>query len=287
MRNLLLGVFIWCFSAMAMGADLFVTPQWVKDHSKELKIVDARGNGYVLGHIKKAINVKWQQLSNMEAKFSSDQWGTVLSKDKLKKELDQLGLSIDDKIVIYGKVPGWGEEGRILWTLKKAGFKNLYILDGGIEAWSNSNGEKEYFASTFKKVENKDLVMDESTTITTKELIKEYKDLVIIDTRSPEEYNGAIKYKEARGGHLVGAINVPYTELFNEDGKLKKEDEIKDLFSSKGIKLEKGKKYVTYCTAGIRSGYMQVVLENMGFSVRNYDSSFYAWAGREDLQLAK
>lgn len=44
-------------------------------------------------------------------------------------------------------------------------------------------------------------------------------------------------------------------------------------------------KIVTYCTAGIRSAYMQLILEMCGFeNSMNYDESYYRWCACQDVE---
>lgn len=122
--------------------------------------------------------------------------------------------------------------------------------------------------------------------ITTEELKKNYDQYKIIDVREKEEYDGATKYGEARGGHLPNAINITFNQLYNEDGTIKSSKEIEKILEKAGIK--KDDRIVTYCTAGIRSAHMTLALENAGYkNVQNYDASFYEWAGDEVNKLEK
>ena len=76
---------------------------------------------------------------------------------------------------------------------------------------------------------------------------------------------------------------MKYTDLFNKNGTLKSNDQLTKLFEDAG--LSKDDKIVTYCTAGIRSAYTQLVMDMCGFkNVKNYDGSFYRWAKVEDVE---
>lgn len=60
---------------------------------------------------------------------------------------------------------------------------------------------------------------------------------------------------------------------------LKEEAEKEDVGFSKDDQI------VTYCTAGIRSGYMQLILEMCGFgNSKNYDESYYRWCAVEEVE---
>ena len=55
------------------------------------------------------------------------------------------------------------------------------------------------------------------------------------------------------------------------------------MFEEAGI--AKTDKIVTYCTAGIRSAYMQLILEMCGFeNSMNYDESYYRWSASQEVE---
>ena len=119
--------------------------------------------------------------------------------------------------------------------------------------------------------------LDESHNIMTEELQANYDDYKIVDVRTEKEYDGAVLYDEAQGGHLPGATLISYVDLFEADGTLKDNETITAMFEEQGI--EKDDKVVTYCTGGIRSAYVQLILEMCGYEYTyNYGQSFWRWA---------
>ncbi|AMP20094.1 hypothetical protein AZF37_01890 [endosymbiont 'TC1' of Trimyema compressum] len=115
---------------------------------------------------------------------------------------------------------------------------------------------------------------------------RDLKEVQIIDTREKDEYDGAVKYGEKIGGHIPEAINIPFSTLFNDNGTLKSNSDIETILTEAGI--TKDKKVVSYCTAGIRSAYMTIVLEMLGYSDSlNYDDSFYSWAASSSSEVIK
>lgn len=274
--------------------DYLVDVQWLEENidDENLVIIDARGQkAYDSKHIKNAIPVAWQGLSDMTGKPGDLNWGTVGSdKENLSKLIGSLGINEEKKVVIYAAAQnGWGDDGRVMWTLAKAGLDNVRLLNGGMDYFSKNVDaqllESEAHEPIAVNFEVKEI--NEEGNITIDELMKNYSDYKVLDTRAQDEYDGAQKYGEARGGHLPGAILAKYTDLFREDGRLKDKAELEKYFSEE-LKLNKEDKIVTYCTAGIRSGYMQIVLEMAGYeNAKNYDGSYYEWAGREETEVEK
>jgi thiosulfate/3-mercaptopyruvate sulfurtransferase len=268
----------------------FVNSQWLKNNieREDVLVLDARGEEpYKEGHIPGAVEITWQGFSNMNGALGTDDWGTVLEEKDLAKKLAEYGVSSGKEIVVYANTTkGWGEDGRIVWMLRRAGLKNSKILDGGYGVWKSNGYEvsKELVTPVPSTVEM--LELSETSNIGTADLKSKLGEVVIIDTRELDEYEGAAKFGEARGGHLPGSVKITFNEFLTEEGTLKTPVEIKAILDENGI--NKDDEIVTYCTAGIRSAHMQIVLDAMGYNnSKNYDSSFYAWAGAPELELVK
>lgn len=264
--------------------------KWLSENlkSKDVLILDARENkDYAKGHIPGAINVAWQGFSNMEGKPGDKGWGVVLSDDKLSEKLSAIGVDKNKTIVIYcNSKKGWGEDGRFVWMLKMAGIENAKMLNGGFNFWESSKYEVSTevaspVASSFKIEKS-----NKADTINTEELNAKLDKVKILDSREKNEYEGAVNFGEARGGHIPGAISLPFNSLLKEDGTFKSADEMETIFKTAG--LNKEDEIVTYCTAGIRSAHLALTLRMMGYNnVKNYDESFYTWAKDESLKIEK
>ena len=150
-------------------------------------------------------------------------------------------------------------------------------MDGGWTALKDAGIETQNGGSTPKKTRVKIDRIRKDHTVSTEDLQKNYKKYKIIDVRTDAEWKGATKYGEAKGGHMPGAVHVRYTDLFREDGTLVSKKDVEKMMRDAGI--SKNDYIVTYCTGGIRSAYMQLVLEMCGYPhTYNYDQSFWRWA---------
>lgn len=271
----------------ALKDTVFVSAAWLKDNLKNVVVIDVRKDSeYAGGHIPGAVNAIWQYFSDIKGKPGDANWGILLSQDQLTAKIGALGINNEKSVVIYGQPPAWGEEGRVLWTLKTAGIKNAKILEGGISAWKALQGEIIKDAVTPMAAKYETASLDTSLNATTDWIVANQKKIKIIDVRSPKEYAGATDFGEARGGHLPGAVNIPFEGLFNKDGAVKSSAEIKQMFT--GACLTPDDEIVLYCTKGIRSGYMALMMRMVGFSkAKNYDASYYEWAGNKSLPIEK
>jgi len=271
----------------AQKATLMVDVQWLKDNLDKVIIVDSRPDTeYNKGHIPGAVNATWQSWCDMQGKPGESGWGVVLPKDELSSKIAALGISGEKPVIVYAQPPGWGEDGCILWMLKMAGVENAKMLDGGYAAWEAAGNDTSEEAVKPTAAAFKIAKLDENLTASTEYIKNNLGKVKIIDSRSDKEYKGATDYGEARGGHLPGAISIPFENMFNQDNTLKNSEQLKQMFTKAGLKPDD--EIVTYCTAGIRSGYMALVMRAVGFEkARNYDASFYEWAGNMSLKVEK
>lgn len=254
--------------------------------SENVIFVDCTGSSDK-GTVKGAIATSWQELCTCSDEYGAagdDSWGKIPEPDDLAKRLGALGLDKSKEIITLGHtLDGWGEDARIAWELRAAGYENVKIVDGGIDALLAAGAEKQSGGSEPVPCEVTVDKINMTHVMETSELAKNFDQYKIVDVRTEKEYNGATKYGEAKGGHIKGAAFVPYLDLFNSDGTLKPNDEIVSMFEEQGV--EKTDNVVAYCTGGIRSAYTQMVLEMCGYeNTYNYDQSYWNWCVNNDVE---
>ena len=264
--------------------DYYVDAAWLKDNLDDVTLIDARSDKeYAAGHIKGAINITWQSLSNMAVKQGEKGWGVVLGKEALGSKLASFGIAEDQKIIIYNDPKGLGEEGRVYWMLKIAGLEDVKMLNGGITQWNKNGGKSTTEATKISASDFKIDKYDDSRIATTDEVKEKLGKAVLLDTRSVEEFKGATNHGENyKGtpalGRIPGAISLPYSNLYDPDGTLKSIKDIVAILDELGV--EKDDEIITYCTVGIRSGFTAEILRMCGYeNVKNYNGSFSEWAG--------
>ncbi len=264
--------------------EILVTTEWVQDHHTDPKVrivevdYDPTAN-YALGHAPNSILWDWKKDLNDQVKRD------ILSKEQLEELLARSGIGTDGKIVLYGDFNNWFAA-YAYWDLTYYGVKNVFLMNGGRKKWIDEDRPVTKDVPTFPRTAYKvpgpnealRAYMDYVKNAATK------KDKVLVDVRGPKEFTGEItappEYPNEhaqRGGHIPGAQNIPWAQAVKEDGTFKSADELKQLYTSKGVTPEK--EVITYCRIGERSSHTWFVLKYLlGYpNVRNYDGSWTEW----------
>ena len=247
-----------------------------------LTIIDARTTGYDEGHITGAVNMLFNDPDYVDDSMK------LKPVAELESVLGELGLTRDMIFVIYDDTTAsFGAAGRIFWMLEYLGCPNVHVLNGGWDKWSADGRPTETTpntlpAATFTSDVQEDTLME-------KDYLEDRlgdDDFVVVDSRTDEEFNGWTLYGESRGGHITGAIQIPYEWFFKEDKTFLDVAELKELFESKGITTDK--EVTSYCMIGIRSGFIYFVLRTLGYPrVSNYDGSIVEWSADSSLPMDK
>lgn len=260
-------------------ANYYVDVPWLQANLDKVVILDARAEKeYKNGHIPGAINVPWQSLSNMKPKQGEPGWGVVLAADQLAAKLGEFGIDGKKPVVVYNDPAGLGEEGRVLWMLRIARIDDSRMLYGGWPAWKAVDGKVTKDVPPVTPVKFTIASPDNSRLATTDYLKTRQNTIKLVDARSPEEYKGQTDHGEKQRGHIPGAIHIHYRDTYTDDGYAKSIPELKKIFTEAGLNPQDD--IVTYCTVGIRSGYLAEVLRMCGYEkAKNYNASFSEWCG--------
>ena len=228
----------------------------IESDAKDYVIIDARpSEKYDAGHIPNAINIPWYELKDL---------------NKAAEVLGNHGISNGKKVIVYSdsckQCGGMGVAAYVFWVFNYLGYKDVSLLDGGIDAWkkvyNTTNVTYTLPKANFTAKVNPDIFAD----VNWVEKHLNDPNVQIVDARTKEEYDA---------GHIPNAINIDYTSLMRREDRLKGADVLNYLFTGKG--LNKNKEILVYCKSGIRSSYMYFALSTMGYKVRNYVGGWMDW----------
>ncbi len=189
-------------------------------------------------------------------------------------------------IVIYEQ-EGVFSAPRAWWMFRTFGAARVFLLDGGLKAWTDGglpveSGEVRRKAASFHAVLNRS-ALREFTEI--QELIQQK--VQILDARSAGRFAGTAPEPRPglSSGHMPGATSVPFTELV-EQGSLKSADKLREVFAAKGVNLDQP--ITTTCGSGVTAAVVALGLEIAGAKdVSLYDGSWAEYAQRPEAVIEK
>ena len=208
----------------------------------------------------------------------------------IERILGGAGIDPSREIVVYGSRGTWNAYFG-LYTMQYFGGNRVTVYHDGIEDWTEA-GKPLTPTETKLAPVNLKLTVDSSRVASTREVIEKVgkSGVQIIDARTTAEFEGN-DIRAIRGGHVPGAVNIPYEQNWQDPetlaklGKkqvsssagmaLKPVDELRKLYAA----LDKDKETIVYCQSGVRASESAGVLQQLGFkNVKVYDSSWLGYA---------
>jgi len=250
------------------------------DLAKEIKnqnlvLVDARSfKEYSQGHIPGAVNLDlfayhW---------FDTTPQGMQTFNEQTKKLLSFAGITLAKKVIFYDDVSGM-LAARGVWMLMYFSHQNVWMLDGGIKKWQSDGFDIEtktngFSPATFDGKSNPEILADYE------QVKQNIGKAVLIDARSKEEFTGTV-IRGARRGHIPGAINVDFSTNISDNGELKNEKQLAELYN-----IPKDSQIITYCQGAYRAANSFVALKKLGYTkIKVYLGSWGEWSNRTELPV--
>jgi len=266
--------------------EVLVSTDWVAEHldDPEVRILEVDEDAllYDTGHLPGARKIDWQR----------DFWDPVI-RDFIDEQafaalMGRLGITNDTTLVLYGDKSNWWAA-YAYWFLRYAGHEKLKLMNGGRAKWEAEGRPMTREVPRVEPATYRPGYRDER--------LRAYRDEVLlhlvkvnkgrgalVDVRSFEEYIGERTHMPEypqegvlRGGHIPGAVNIPWAQAVNADGTFKPYEALKQLYEEKGVTPDK--EVIVYCRIAERSSHTWFVLhELLGYpSVKNYDGSWTEW----------
>lgn len=275
--------------------NVLVTTDWVLEHLNDsnVRIVESNEDHllYFTGHIPNAIHIDWTE--DLNDPIIRD----YLNKEKFEILLSKKGIANDSTVIFYGDKNNWWAC-YAFWIFQLFGHSNAKIMDGGRLKWEKENKPMTKDIPNFPATNYKAKERDDSKIRAFRDdvlkFISEKKKLV--DVRSPEEYTGQRLHMPdypnegaLRGGHIPGAVNIPWARAINsEDGTFKSFEDLKKIYIDEN-KLNPDDEIIAYCRIGERSSHTWFVLSYLlGFQkIKNYDGSWTEWGNLVNVPIEK
>ncbi len=276
--------------------EVLVTTEWLASRLGDptLRVLESDEDVllYHTGHIPGAQKVDWH--TDLNDPVVRD----YVSREQFQELLRARGIDASTTVVLYGDRSNWWAT-YAFWVFRLFDFpeERLRILDGGRVKWEQEGRPMDTATPGYPRTSYVAGARDDAR-------IRAFRDEVLaharagrplVDVRSPDEYTGKKTHMPdypqegvLRGGHIPGAVNVPWARAANADGTFKSADELRAIYEhEQGLKRDDD--VVAYCRIGERSSHTWFVLTHLlGFErVRNYDGSWTEWGNAVRAPIEK
>jgi len=237
--------------------------------------------------------------------------------------MDRMDISPQDNLYVYA-TDGCAFIHRAYWTLAFCGYhdpQRVKLVQGSLKEWTEHGGELEYGESPDGLFRMADLDWEKSTSSLKYKCWKDLNDIdehsavvdmddvlavvtekvsdsIIVDARSAGRFYGRDPEPRPglRGGHMPGAVNVPFVSLLNPEDvtKFRPMEEVREIFIKAGIQPldEDGsvpRKVICSCGSGVTAAALAVGLEECELREKEdiyiYDGSWIDWGGNDGTPI--
>ena len=266
------------------------TPLMVFDCSSDLMKPESGPLAYQESHIAGAV------YAHLDTALSAKNDPTAVSggrhplpsRDKFAAWLSSVGFSNSMQAVVYDR-NGCNYCGRLWWMLRWMGHEAVAVLDGGLQAWTATDGavssgtEKPLPASNYREVGiGRRLV---ATNAVAEQLGRPGQTL--IDARGAPRFRGEMEPIDPVAGHIPGALNRPFPENLCADGKFKPAAVLRAEFET----LLAGRDPATvvhHCGSGVSANPNLLAMEIAGLGATGlYAGSWSDWCSDPSRPFAQ
>ncbi|AUX69306.1 3-mercaptopyruvate sulfurtransferase [Porphyrobacter sp. HT-58-2] len=208
--------------------------------------------------------------------------------DQLAARLALLGVRGEDAIILYDD-SAIRTAARAWFMLTAMGWERVAILDGGLAKWRADHRPLEIGAGTSDPASPVQLtgprrVRSKADMLANLDADREQ----VVDARSADRVygTGTDPVHGLPMGRIPGALNLPFTELFNPDGTYRSTEEIRSAFENAGLDMTRP--IVASCGSGVTASVLLFALHLIGESdFALYDGSWSEWGADPDTPKAQ
>jgi thiosulfate/3-mercaptopyruvate sulfurtransferase len=276
--------------------DPLVSTEWLAEHLKDakVKLLDATfklpgmlplpKDDYLAAHIPGAVYFDVDAVSD----HSNPLPHMFPSAEQFGRDVGALGISNSDTVVIYD-AGGWVAAPRVWWMFLSYGHRDIRILNGGLKKW-RAEGRAVETGEVTAKPASFNASYDEKRVRSIEAMIANVASRAeqVIDARAADRFEGrAVEPRPGiRAGHIPGALNLPYNNLFDaSSGTMKPLEELKKAFAGAGV--DTTKPIVTSCGSGVSAAVLTLALYRLGVEdTALYDGSWSEWGKADGPAIA-
>ena len=210
------------------------------------------------------------------------------ARDRFAALLAQRGLKPGMQVVVMDR-QGANFCGRLWWMLRWCGHEAVAVLDGGLAAWKAVGGALESGPATARAPGDFRAGEPLTPTVDTAGLLARLgrADTTVIDARAPARFRGEVEPLDPVAGHIPGALNRPFQDNLQADGRFKEPAVLRSEFQ----RLLAGRDpaaVVHQCGSGVSALPNLLAMAIAGYGTTTlYPGSWSAWCNTDGTPRAQ
>ena len=221
-----------------MEMQRLAVPFRVFDCTHDLMNPAAGEQQFVAGHIPGAQFMRMDDDLSQHAADQAQASGgrhPLPSRERFAETLRRMGLDHGMQVVVYDR-QGAQNCGRLWWMLKWCGHEAVAVLDGGLPAWLAAGGAIETGTASTAGASSGTFTLQSpaAQTLGATNVARQLGSdaLTVIDARAAARFRGEVEPLDPVAGHIPGALNRPFTDNFQPDGRFKPADQLRQEFEA-------------------------------------------------------
>lgn len=201
---------------------------------------------------------------------------------RLAQLFSRLGIDEMSQVVAYDDAGGM-IAARLWWELRYMHHEAVAVLDGGWQAWQaaglpTKSGIETNEAVHFTGRPNPKWLVT----------LGEVEDQpLLIDSRAPVRYRGEIEPLDPRPGHIPGAVNMPFEDQLDKNGRFRPAAELKAQLTAVLGRISP-EAATFYCGSGVSACVNLLAMAHVGLgNGRLYVGSWSEWSSDPERPAAQ